>query len=186
MLFVEKIFLRGGPLTWVSDSPQRAKPLYCKHPNNSTKLPCPYCKAEQDERLPTCGDLGNARYDVEANRRTWGEAQDGWRELQGLDLAPNEQTKRSAELEIVAPTGVSGGVLGRPLWDKAFVNPARHVPVESLHAYALGAQALVQFFFLALMNEAGRGVISSIVRQGSTLYPPATAPLKDICTNYSP
>ncbi|CAB1102335.1 unnamed protein product [Ectocarpus sp. CCAP 1310/34] len=95
-----KIFLRGGPLTWVSDSPQRAKLLYCKHPNNSTKLPCPYCKFDQDERLPTCGDLGNARHDVEANRRTWGEAQDGWRELQALDLAPNEQTKRSAELGI--------------------------------------------------------------------------------------
>lgn len=141
-----QVFFRGGPLTWVSDSPQRAKLLYCKHPNNSTKLPCPYCKAGQDDDLPTCGDLGNAKYDVEVNKRTWGEAQDGWRELQAMGPNPNnERTKRSAELGMVAPTRVSDGVLGRPLWDKVSINPARHVPVESLHADALVSLVLPAF-----------------------------------------
>ena len=48
-----------------------------------------------------------------------------------------------------------------------------------------GAQALVQVFCLNLLNEAGRTAVSSVIRQRGTLYPPATDPLKDICSNYS-
>lgn len=124
-------------MTWVSDSPQRAKVLYCKHPNNSTRLPCPYCKAVQDEDLPKCGDLGNSKYDVGANRRTWGEAEEGWRELGALASVPMEQNERSKQLGMAAPTSISGGALGRPLWDKLSIDPRRHVPVEGLHADAL-------------------------------------------------
>ncbi|CAB1100696.1 unnamed protein product [Ectocarpus sp. CCAP 1310/34] len=88
---VSQFFLRGGLLitwTWVSDSPQKAKLLYCKHPNNSTKLPCPYCKAEQDERLSTCGDLGNARYDVDANRQTMGGSPRWLARVAGIGVGP--------------------------------------------------------------------------------------------------
>lgn len=48
-----------------------------------------------------------------------------------------------------------------------------------------GAQALAQIFCLNLLNEAGRTAVSSVIRQRGTLYPPATDPLKDICSNYS-
>lgn len=40
-------------------------------------------------------------------------------------------------------------------------------------------------FFLGLLNEAGKQAISSVVRQGSALYPPAASRLKDPCSNYS-
>ena len=40
-------------------------------------------------------------------------------------------------------------------------------------------------FFLGLLNEAGKQAISSVVRQGSALYPPAASRLEDPCSNYS-
>lgn len=122
---------------WVSDSPQRAKILYCKHPNNYTKLPCPYCKAKQISSHPTGGDLGDPNYNVERNARTYGEAQEGWEELRRLGSNPNEQKKRSMQLGMAAPTSISGGPLGRPLFYKMQIDPRRQVPVESLHADAL-------------------------------------------------
>lgn len=121
----------------MSDSPQRAKILGCKHANNSTKLPCPYCKAKQVDGHPTFGDLGNRKYNVKRNARTYGEAQEGWQELRDLESNLNEQTKRSQELGMVAPTSISSGILGRPLFEKMQIDARRHVPVESLHADAL-------------------------------------------------
>ena len=120
---------------WVSDSPQRAKILGCKHPNNYTKLPCPYCKAKQVDGHPTFGDLGNSKYNIERNRRTYGEAREGWKELGDLEANSTEQKQRATELGMLAPTSITGG--GRPLFDKMQIDPARHVPVESLHADAL-------------------------------------------------
>ena len=116
----------------MSDSPQRAKVLGCKHPNNSTKLPCPYCKAKQVDGHPTFGDLGDRKYKVKRNARTYGEAQEGWQELQDLESDLNEQTKRSQELGMVAPTSISRGTLGRPLFEKMKIDARRHVPVEIL------------------------------------------------------
>lgn len=143
-----QIFVRGGPLLWVSDSPQRAKVLGCKHPNNSTKHPCPYCKAKQVDNHPTFGDLGNSKYNVQSNARSYGESQEGWKELQCLELNLNEQTKRSQELGMVAPTSISGGDLGRPLFEKMRIDARRHVPVESLHADALVRRLNPAFFLL--------------------------------------
>lgn len=48
-----------------------------------------------------------------------------------------------------------------------------------------GSSGVGSAFLLNLLNDAGRTVVSSIIRQRGTLYPPATAPLKDICSNYS-
>lgn len=46
------------------------------------------------------------------------------------------------------------------------------------------SQGLVQPFLISLLNEPGRELISSIIRQGSTLYPPGARTLKDVVSNY--
>lgn len=46
----------------------------------------------------------------------------------------------------MAPTGISGGILGRPLFDKMQIGARRHVPVETPHADALVRQLLCRAF----------------------------------------
>ena len=47
---------------------------------------------------------------------------------------------------MVVLTSISGGVLGRPLFDKMQIDARRHVPVETLHADALVRQLLCRAF----------------------------------------
>eukprot|EP00903_Cladosiphon_okamuranus_P020737 g19042.t1 len=119
-------------------------------------------KAVQDEEQPTCGNLGDCMFGVRANRWTWGEAEQGWRELAALQPDPAEQNKRSMELGMPSPTRISSA-FSRMRWEH------KRWPLS----------------FLSLLNGAGREAISSVVRQRSTLYPPATAQLEDIRSDYS-
>ena len=135
----------------MSDSPQRAKLLYHKHANAKTKYPCPYCKVEQIDSHSTGGPLGDPKFNVTANRRTWGEMEDSWAELLALESNPRKQDQRSMELGVVAPTSISGGVWGRPVWDDLFGDPLRFMPVESLHANSL-VSSLVSTCFLGLFS----------------------------------
>lgn len=128
-----QVFLRGGLLLLVADSPQRAQVLFCKHPNRSTKHPCPYCTVEQSE-LEDGGELGDPQFDIDANRRTRGHMDDGRQELEDLAPNPAAQAKRSMELGLVSPD--SNG-MQRPLFDLMDIDALRHVPVERLHADAL-------------------------------------------------
>lgn len=63
--------------------------------------------------------------------------EDSWAELLALESNPREQAKRSMELGVVAPTSISGGGWGRPLWDDLIIDPLRTVPVEAFHADSL-------------------------------------------------
>lgn len=151
-----QIFFRGGPLLWVSDSPQRAKILCHKHANNSTKYPCPYCTAEQIDNHPTGGPLGDPGFTIEAHRRTWGVVEDSWAELLALESNPREQAKRSMELGVVAPTSISGGDWGRPLWDYLMIDPLRTVPVEAFHADSLVSPRFPRFFLARVEQDSRR------------------------------
>ncbi|CAM9711111.1 unnamed protein product [Laminaria digitata] len=178
--FLQKVFLRGGILIGICDSPQRAVMLHCKHPNNSTRHPCPYCMVEQSQENEG-GELGDHLYDIHRNRRSNGTMDDGRCELKGMEGNAGAKNERSMELDIIPP-GPNATVWG--LYDRLECEPSRTWPVESLHADALNVQALVQTFFLGLVNPVGRLLISGMLRQRSTLYPPGAAPLKGIVTNY--
>lgn len=128
-----QVFVRGGLLLLVADSPQRAQVLFCKHPNGSTRHPCPYCTVEQSE-LDEGGELGDPQYDIDVNRRTRRQMDEGRRELEALASDPAAQTKRSMELGVVPP---DSNAMPRPLFDWMDIDPLRHVPVERLHADAL-------------------------------------------------
>lgn len=82
----------------------------------------------------TGGDLGNPRFDIDKNQRTWGQITDGFSELEALAGDPAEQARRSKELGLLAPDA-SG--LPFPLYNAMRVVPTEHVPVERLHFDAL-------------------------------------------------
>ncbi|CAN0319875.1 unnamed protein product, partial [Ectocarpus sp. 6 AP-2014] len=131
----------------------------------------------------TGGELGNARYDIETNRRTYGQMKDGFAELALLVDQPAEQARKSMELGLAA--GSANGP-GLPLWTSLHINPLRHMPIERLHFDALGSCQLDQVFLLELLSTQGRRLVQSVMAQPpSLLYPPGTEPLKDIVTNYS-
>ena len=115
------------------DGQGRSKFLGTKAPNHFSNFPCAYCMVRQrhDE---SGGDLGNPSFDVDKNRRTWGQITDGLSELEALEHHPREQEKRSKELGLVAPD-VSG--LKLPLYNAMRIVPTEHVPVERLHFDAL-------------------------------------------------
>ncbi|CAN0301776.1 unnamed protein product [Ectocarpus sp. 6 AP-2014] len=176
-----EVFVRGGVLLIVADSPQRALILYCKHPNASTLHPCPYCLVGQfgDDG----GELGSPKYDIESNRRTRGQILRGRRTLAELAPTPAAQATASKELGVAVP------VPEQPIWplhDIVKIDALKATPVESLHADALNVQSLVQSFILTRLIPAGRKLVSAIIREhGHALYPRREAPLKDIVTNYS-
>lgn len=128
-----QVFLRGGLLIVIADSPQRALMLHCKHPNHSTKHPCPYCMVEQTTENEG-GELGDHTYDIVLNRRSNGTQGNGRRELEGMVGNPGAQNERGKELGIIPP-GTNDTVWG--LYDRLACEPLRTVPVESLHADAL-------------------------------------------------
>ncbi|CAN0332590.1 unnamed protein product, partial [Scytosiphon promiscuus] len=66
----EEVFVRGGLLLWCGDGQRRAKCLGSKGPNHFSWFPCPYCTVRQRQD-DSGGDLGNARFDVDANQRVW-------------------------------------------------------------------------------------------------------------------
>ncbi|CAM9534271.1 unnamed protein product [Hapterophycus canaliculatus] len=162
------------------DGPGRSKCLGGKGPNNFSVFPCPYCMVRQSEN-DTGGDLGNPQFDIEKNRRTWGQILDGFSELEALAGDPAEQTRRSKELGLLPPDP-SG--LPLPLYNAMRVIPTEHVPVERLHFDALGQCQLCQVFFLEMLSRKGCRLLSAIMAQESALlYPPGTEKLKDIVTN---
>lgn len=61
------------------------------------------------------------------------------------------------ELGVRAPTSISGGVWGRPLWDHLMINPLRTVPVEALHADSLVCSRLPCCISLLLLLPANVG-----------------------------
>ncbi|CAM9995492.1 unnamed protein product, partial [Hapterophycus canaliculatus] len=130
------------------------------------------------------GDLGNARFDVDANQRVWGDIVAGFDELESLEGQQGEQDRRSMELGLVPPDSTG---LPLPLCASMLVVPTRHVVVERLHFDALlGKHQLGQMFCLEMLSARGSRLVQSIMAQLSgLLYPPGTEQLKDIITNYS-
>lgn len=127
------MFLRGGILIGIGDSPQRSALVHCKHPNNSTMHPCPYCMVEQSQE-DNGGELGDAYYDIDQHRRTNGTMNSGRRELEDMGGSAAAKNERSMELGIVPP-GPNDAVWG--FYDRLDCEPLRTWPVESLHADAL-------------------------------------------------
>ncbi|CAN0272996.1 unnamed protein product [Ectocarpus sp. 6 AP-2014] len=177
--YVVKIFLRGGLLLLVADSPPRALMCYCKHPNSFSRFPCIYCMVEQTQDNEG-GDLGDQLYDIVANRRTRGLMLEGRSQLEALASNPVQQGQLSSTLGVVAPQ--EGDVW--LLFEACDIVPSRVTPVESFHADAL---ALVQKYLIALLNTKGRELISATMRQrkGNNPYPPGAEPLKDPVADYS-
>lgn len=118
---------------FAADGPGRAKAMGVKHPNSFSKHPCAYCMCEQSDDI-TGGQLGDAGFDIGANRRTYGATLDGFEQLESLAHLPSEQQTRSKELGLVAP-GPNG--LALPLWQAQHVDPIQVCPVERLHCDAL-------------------------------------------------
>lgn len=85
---------------FTADGPGRAKAMGVKHPNSFSKHPCAYCMCEQSDDVAG-GQLGDASFDVDANRRTYGATQAGFEELGSLTEQPIEQQARSKELGLV-------------------------------------------------------------------------------------
>lgn len=54
-----------------------------------------------------------------------------------------------------------------------------------VYLYVKNSQGLVQSFLLGLLSKAGRHLVSSVMRQGGSLYPPTAPPLKDVVTKYT-
>ncbi|CAB1115463.1 unnamed protein product [Ectocarpus sp. CCAP 1310/34] len=162
--YVVKVFLRGGLLVLVADSPQRALMCYCKHPNSFSRR----------------GPVGDQLYDIVTNRRTRGLMLEERSKLEALASNPVRQGHLSSALGVVAPQ--EGDVW--PLFEAMDIVPSRVTPVESLHADAL---ALVQKYLIALQNTKRRELISATMRhrKGNNLYPPGAEPLKDPVTDYS-
>ncbi|CAB1107711.1 unnamed protein product [Ectocarpus sp. CCAP 1310/34] len=133
--------------------------------NNFSRFPCPYCMVEQRDNI-TGGDLGDAQYDIEANRRTWGHG----------------RSRQSMVLGLITDT--NGPSL--PMHDSMLTAPAAVVPVERLHFDALGSCQLCQVSCLEMLSTQGRRLVSAVVAQNlSLLYPAGTERLKDIVSNYS-
>ncbi|CAN0322388.1 unnamed protein product, partial [Ectocarpus sp. 13 AM-2016] len=131
--YLQEVFVPGGLLMWCGDGPGRAKNLGSKACNHFSRFPCSYCMVEQrDDAFG--GDLGDAQYDLDANRRTWGGITEGFATLQSLSDDPSEQSRRSMELGLVAPDGTG---LPLPLYDAMLIVPTEAVPVEGLHFDAL-------------------------------------------------
>ncbi|CAM9224271.1 unnamed protein product, partial [Hapterophycus canaliculatus] len=177
----QEVFVRGGLLLLCGDGQGRAKCLGSKAPNHFSWFPCPYCmvRQRQDE---TGGDLGNARFDIDANQRVWGDIVAGFEELESLGDYPGEQESRSKVLGLAPPDSTG---LPLPLYASMLIVPTRHVVVERLHFDALGQCQLCQLFSLELLSTRGRWLIQAIFAQPSgLLYPPGTEQLKDIVTNH--
>ena len=132
-----QVFVRGGLLLVVADSPQRALMLYCKHPNSSSLHPCPYCNLIQTGT--DGGDLGDADYNTTNSKRTIGQIMRARRELRGIASTPSAQTTRSMHLGVVAP---DPNQTVWPLHDLIRSDALKACPVESLHADALVSYSL--------------------------------------------
>ncbi|CAN0435737.1 unnamed protein product [Pylaiella littoralis] len=132
---LHQVFVQGDLLMSTADGPGRAKAMGCKHPNSFSKFPCAYCMCEQSENV-TGGELGDAKFDIGASRRTYGTTRAGFDELASLAGQPVEQRRRSKELGLTPPD-TDGGEL--PLWTTQRINPLRHCPVERLHFDAPGS-----------------------------------------------
>lgn len=135
------MFLRGGLLLLVADSPQRTLMYKGKHPNKSTRFPCIYCMVEQaqeeaegEDGTDPGGALGDPLYDIESNARTRGGVLAGRRRLWDMKDQASAQAKMSTELGVVAPASSDERWL---LYDVMDIVPGRTMPVEILHADAL-------------------------------------------------
>ncbi|CAB1111131.1 unnamed protein product [Ectocarpus sp. CCAP 1310/34] len=174
-----EVFVRGGLLLWVGDGPGRAKVLGSRACNNFSRFPCPYCMVEQ--RNITGGDLRDAEYDIEANRRTWGQITARFDTLKSLADNPVEQSQQSMVLGLV--TDSTGPSL--PMYDSMLTAPTAIVSVERLHFDALGSCQLCQLSCLEMLTQ-GRRLVSAVVPQNPfLLYPAGMERLKDIVSNYS-
>lgn len=128
-----QVFVRGSLQMVCGDGQGRAKCLGVKAPNGTSRYCCAYCMVEQrndDSR----GELGDAQYDVDSNRRTYGQTMEHFAELESLTGAPTEQAERSTEVGLCAPDSTG---LPLPLFHSMVINPALHVPPERLHFDAL-------------------------------------------------
>lgn len=117
---------------WCGDGPGRAKVLGNKACNHFSRFPCPYCMVEQRDNI-TGGDLGNAQYDIDANRRTWGQITAGFDTLKSLADNPAEQSRQSTSLGLAADSTDPS----LPMYDSMLTVPTAVVPVERLHFDAL-------------------------------------------------
>ncbi|CAB1107965.1 unnamed protein product [Ectocarpus sp. CCAP 1310/34] len=175
-----KVFVRGGLLLWVGDGPGRAKVLGSKACNNFSGFPCPYCMVEQRDNI-SGGDLGDAQYGVEANRRIWDQITAGFDTLKSLADNPVEQSRQSMVLGLVKDSNGPSP----PMYDSMLTAPTAVVPVERLHFDALGSCQLCQVSCLEMLTQGRRLVSVVVVQNPSLLYPAGTERLKDIVSNYS-
>ncbi|CAM9806070.1 unnamed protein product, partial [Ectocarpus sp. 12 AP-2014] len=136
---------------------------------------------EQRDNI-TGGDLGNAQYDIDAHRRTWGQITAGFDTLKSLTDNPAEHSRQSMVLGLAADSNSPS----LPMYDSMLTIPTAVVPVERLHFDALGSCQLCQVSCLEMLSTQGRRLVSAVVAQNpSLLYPAGTERLKDIVTNYS-
>lgn len=102
------------------------------------------------------GGLGDARYNIDENRRTLGQMKEGWSRLESLPTDSTEQRKLSRDLGLV----VDSANRGRPLFDKMFLNPILHVPVERLHADSLvSCFTDLKYWFTSIVERVHRAVM---------------------------
>lgn len=129
-----QFLLRIVLMPFVSDSPQRALILGCKHPNNVSKHPCTLRMVEHG------GDLRDPCFDTDRMRRTKEDREEALLELEKMkeSKATEEQiNERRKELGVCVPD--DEGPVARPLYDLVSLsNPNLHVPPDRLHADALG------------------------------------------------
>ncbi|CAB1106029.1 unnamed protein product [Ectocarpus sp. CCAP 1310/34] len=147
-----QVFVRGGLLLWVGDGPGRAKVLGSKACNNLSRFPCPYCMVEQRDNI-TGGDLGDAQYDIEVNRRIWGQITAGFDTLKSLADNPIEQSRQSMVLGLVTDSIAPS----LPMYDSMLTAPTAVVPVERLHFDALGSCQLCQVSCLEMLSTQLKG-----------------------------
>lgn len=148
-----QVFVRGGLLLLYGDGPGRAKCLGSKGPNHFAWFPCPYCKARQRDD-DSGGNLGDARFDVDAHQRVWGEIVAGFGELELLGDIPREQDQRSKALGLVPPESTG---LPLPLYKSKLIVPTKHAVVERLHFDALVRKFLISFGLFSCERAWKRG-----------------------------
>lgn len=123
----------------IADSPQRAVLLNCKHPNRTTKHPCPYCKVTQSGE--DGGDLGDPAFDIVRKCRTRGHYDRALERLGNLAEGSSQQTKLSRELGVVPRRQA----LPSPMYELVSAGEVhRRVPPEMLHVDALVRHQLDQ------------------------------------------
>ncbi|CAN0305186.1 unnamed protein product [Ascophyllum nodosum] len=153
------VFLRGGLLMLVSDSPQRAQLLYCKAPNKSTKFPCPTCLVSQTE--PDGGELCDPNFPIYNKMRSRKYQDRVQKELAKLQRGSTVAKKLSTKTGVNAKNPETPW---SPLTDLITTGESARVAVaEILHLDPLNHLGFVISQVMGIMNKDGRSIVSGVL-----------------------